>query len=809
MLASTTRQPLYLVLALAALWAVGESVGQPPSWRLSLMLVGLGAVWNFVTVHTGMTVLFRLPANWPLLGGPFTAEAALYGALNGLALAVIMGAFGLVTGRLSPRDLVRLTPPAFYEAGLVLSVALAFLPQGREALAEIRHAQAVRGHRLRGVRDLPPLFLPLLILALERALGLAEALEARGFISRRGRPARRALALLLAGMLLWLGGVVGLLTPVPRWVGPLSLLAGLGALAGGLRQLGRPVRRTALRARPWTPRDRAAAWAAALSLLSWGLLVWLRPDVWRYDVYPRAALPAFTPVAAVPLLALALPAVVAARPAQRSPLPTRATPWTGEHAPVCSLPIHFERVTFAYPEAPAPVLRDLSLTLAPGAFVVITGPSGSGKSTLLRCINGLVPHASGGRIAGQVRVGAVDALRAGPAVMAAQVGLVIQNPEAGFVADRVEDEVAFALENAGVAPAEIATRVEEALARAGIVALRERALATLSGGERQRVALAAALALRPPILLLDEPLSQLDPAGAEALVTFLKQLHAEGLTIVVAEHRLERLLPLATQVLSLPGDGSVVAGVPVGGEAGTPERRLPAAFTGEALRVVDLTCAYNGQPVLSGLTLTLRRGELVVLTGPNGAGKTTLLKAVVGLLPQRGGRLWLGEEEITGWEVAARCRRIGYLPQEPDWLLFAETVRDELGITLRNHGLPVNGSVDLLLGRLGLTALAGRYPRDLSTGERLRVALGAVTVTRPELLLLDEPTRGLDGALKLALGQLLRGWCAEGVSALVVTHDAAWAARFADRVLSLEAGCLVEQPAPARKAAPVAVAERG
>ena len=913
----TTRNPLYLLLTLAAVWAVAESVGRPFPWRLLLTLVGLGALWNFVTVHVGETVLFRLPGDWFMVGGPFTAEAALYGALNGLSLGIMLGGCGLLVALLSPRDVVRLTPPAFYEAGLVLSVALAFLPQGRETLEEIRQAQAIRGHRVKSLRDHLPLLLPLLVTALERALRLSEVLEARGFTALQHGAPRRVLALFVASLALFLTGSGAALLGWPRWLGSGLLLLGGGCMVWGLWLIGNTRHRTAYRPRQMTSRERLLGGAAVLVLLSWGALQLWQPASAAFEVYPHPQLPDFSLAAALPVLLLAAPALFPARwgarsgnvvaetlsrhdascgrsltePQTSSPLVAVAglptEPQTGTvrkpalsprrdrpelvscgrsptepqtHSP----PIAFDHVSFTYPERSSPVLCSLELTIPPGAFVLVTGSSGVGKSTLLRCINGLVPHASGGRIAGHVWVGAVDALRAGPRRMAAQVGFVVQSPETGFVTDRVEDEVVFSLENAGLPQAEIAARLAEALAIAGIEHLREQPLARLSGGEQQRVALAAALALRPPVLLLDEPLSQLDPQGAAELLRFLQELQARGHTIVAAEHRLERLLPLATQVILMEGAGPVWsgspadaarrlplppplvalgralgwdplplavegarnaaralcpaphqapktlarAGLPTEPQTGTVRDRPELASCGRSLtepqtgrhprllRLTGLTVAYNGVPVLHDVELTVGASELVVLVGSNGAGKTTLLRAVTGLLPARSGRVWLGGEEITEWDVARRCRRIGYLPQEPDLLLFSATVAEELAVTLRNHGLPDEGRVAQLLEQLGLATDAGRYPRDLSVGERQRVAWGAVAITQPEVLLLDEPTRGLDMALKVELGRLLQAWCAQGQGVLLVTHDVEWAARFADRVVLLAEGRVVADGDP-------------
>ncbi|MDY7075776.1 MAG: ATP-binding cassette domain-containing protein [Chloroflexota bacterium] len=511
--------------------------------------------------------------------------------------------------------------------------------------------------------------------------------------------------------------------------------------------------------------------------------------------------------------------------------------------------IHFDRLTYTYPDAPHPALTDVTLRVAGGEFVLVAGPSGAGKSTLLRCLNGLVPHFTGGTLSGRLTVAGHDPVAEGPQVLSRLVGFVFQDPEAQFVVDRVEDEIAFALENLAIPPDEMRVRVEESLELLGLTPLRDRPLETLSGGEKQRVAIAAALALRPHILVLDEPTSQLDPQSARELLDALVCLNRDlGLTVVLAEHRLERVLTHADRLvyLSLPvggageGKGEVLSGHPrqilrqidltpplvtLGKTLGwqplplTVEEAQPLAreafsrFTFHVsrsnlqpeilkpetiLQIEALSFNYDATPALCDVNLQVSAGELVALMGRNGSGKTTLLKCIVGLLRPQRGEITLAGEALIGRETADVCRNAGYLPQEPDALLFADTVADELAVTLRNHGLlgsPPIMPTDLL-ARLGLSNLAASYPRDLSVGQRQRVALGAVTVTRPRLLLLDEPTRGMDYPAKEELVHLLREWQAEGTSVLLVTHDVELVAQVADRVVVLDQGAVTAEGLP-------------
>lgn len=494
--------------------------------------------------------------------------------------------------------------------------------------------------------------------------------------------------------------------------------------------------------------------------------------------------------------------------------------------------ITIDQLTYTYPNSDRVALQDVSWQVEAGEFVLVAGPSGSGKSTLLRCLNGLVPHFTGGTLSGQVMVNGLDALAQGPHALSRHVGFVLQNPEAQAVLDRVEPEIAFGLENAAIPTQEMRVRVEEVLDLLDLTALRERPLTKLSGGERQRVAIASALALRPQILVLDEPTSQLDPQSAEEVLRVLVRLNEDlGLTIILAEHRLERVLryvdritymengritvddfvqPAVAQVPQLPplvrlarelGWNPLPLTVKEGRHHARKTRVQGSGGAGEKgsltplppcspalLKANDISFAYNGRATLNQVSLQVNPGEVVAVMGRNGAGKSTLLKCLMGLLEPKSGKVLLNGVGVNGRDVADISREAAYLPQNPDDLLFAETVCEELTITLRNHDLLHKNGVAGMLDQLGLGHVAGEYPRDLSVGQRQRVALGAVTITQPKLLLLDEPTRGLDYDAKETLVSIWKQWLADGMGLLLVTHDVELVAQVADRVILLSQG---------------------
>jgi len=488
--------------------------------------------------------------------------------------------------------------------------------------------------------------------------------------------------------------------------------------------------------------------------------------------------------------------------------------------------VSVESLSFRYPEADFPALESVDLTIEEGTFALIVGESGSGKSTLLRTLNGLVPHFSGGVFGGNVRVGGLNTREHAPREMSSVAGFVFQDPEAQLVTDRVDDEIAFALEQRSTTSMVMRKRVEEMLDVLGIAHLRERSPSTLSGGERQRVAVAAALVLHPDVLVLDEPTSQLDPWGAEDVLAALSRLNEDlGLTIVMAEHRLERTLGRADLLVRVDaGKRGVETGTPhemagrldpvmlppvtrlgraVGWELppltikegrrfasgltlpDSPRPEAPGHSSPGDLRidVQSITVALDGRDVLRNISVTVREGELVALMGRNGSGKTTLLRTMLGFERPRRGRVLIDGTDRTGRDPADLGGDLGYVPQRPDAMLFHERVADELRYSMRLRG--VEGSIEPWLERFGLTGMGERHPRDLSGGERERAALATILAGEPRVLLLDEPTRGMDVMRKLELMRILDQLRANGATVVLATHDVELVAQAATRVILL------------------------
>jgi len=546
--------------------------------------------------------------------------------------------------------------------------------------------------------------------------------------------------------------------------------------------------------------------------------------------------------------------------------------------------IRFDDVSVRYEGAGRPTLSGVDLTVPEGELVLLVGPSGVGKSTLLGAVSGLVPHFTGGTLTGRVTVDGRDTRTHKPRELADLVGTVGQDPLAHFVTDTVEDELAYGMESLGLAPDVMRRRVEETLDLLGLAGLRDRPIATLSGGQQQRVAIGSVLTPHPRVLVLDEPTSALDPAAAEEVLAVLQRLvHDLGTTVLMAEHRLERVVQYADQVVLLPSPGAApVMGTPadvmavspvhppvvalgrladweplplsvrdarrraaglrdrladvapgaVDGDAPrsampeaplppprptTPEAPLPPPRTaprrGALARLFGRTpqavpapeTAPGGTPAarverlgvrrgrveaLRRVTLTVRAGEAVALMGRNGAGKSTLLGALVGMVEPTSGTVLTGGLPPHRTPPREMVRRVGLVPQEPRDLLYADTVAAECAAADADAGAEP-GSCRALVSELLPGVADDTHPRDLSEGQRLALALALVLTARPPLLLLDEPTRGLDYAAKARLVGVLRALAAEGHAIVLATHDVELAAELAHRVVILADGEVV------------------
>jgi len=496
--------------------------------------------------------------------------------------------------------------------------------------------------------------------------------------------------------------------------------------------------------------------------------------------------------------------------------------------------IRFENVGVRFDGEDEPVLSRVNLRVDEGELVLVVGATGSGKTTLLRCVNGLVPHFSGGTLSGRVIVDGRDTRTHRPRDLADVVGVVGQDPAAAFVTDTVEEELAYGMESLGVHGDVMRRRVEETLDLLGLADVRQRTLRTLSGGQQQRVAISGVLAAHPRILVLDEPTSALDPVAAEEVLAALTRLvHDLGLTVLLAEHRLERVVQYADRVVVVQ-NGRVSADLPAAAMARSPvsppivdlgrlagwsplplsvrdARRvagpmrkklagrtpsrvvssLPGSGRGAPLLEARALVVNRGRrPVLRGIDLAVRAGEVVALMGRNGSGKSTLLAAACGQLPARAGRVRIGDLDPASLRPRELLRHAGLVPQDPGLLLYGETVGAECREADSDvHAAP--GTTRSLLLHLAPDVADRTHPRDLSEGQRLALALAIVLAGQPPLVLLDEPTRGLDYGAKTRLVASLRSLAGDGHGVLVATHDVELVAELADRVVVIADGELV------------------
>ncbi|MYT79767.1 energy-coupling factor transport system ATP-binding protein [Streptomyces sp. MnatMP-M77] len=503
--------------------------------------------------------------------------------------------------------------------------------------------------------------------------------------------------------------------------------------------------------------------------------------------------------------------------------------------------ITFDQVTVQYEDTAEPVLRDVNLTVEEGELCLVVGHTGVGKSTLLGAVNGLVPHFTGGTLYGRVTVDGRDTAEHPPRELADVVGVVGQDPLDGFVTDTVEEELAYAMEQLAVAPATMRKRVEETLDLLGLADLRHRALHELSGGQQQRVAIGSVLTAHPRVLVLDEPTSALDPTAAEEVLAAVTRLvHDLGVTVLLAEHRLERVVQYADRVIHLPGDGRVVSGPPaevfrtssiappvvdlgriagwsplplsirdarraaaplrtrLDGVVPPPVRTALRADRPRLLSARGITVTYQGVPAVREVALDLRGGEITALMGRNGSGKSSLLWALQGSGPRKAGSVSVGESDGPGTRdprkvSATEARRlVGLVPQTPTDLLYLESVKQELDQADSESAVQADGiPARTLLDRLAPGIPDTTHPRDLSEGQKLALVLAIQLAAAPRVVLLDEPTRGLDYRAKGELIGIVDGLAAEGRTVVISTHDVEFVARAADRVVVMAEGDVV------------------
>jgi len=492
--------------------------------------------------------------------------------------------------------------------------------------------------------------------------------------------------------------------------------------------------------------------------------------------------------------------------------------------------IELRGIGFRYDEHE--VLRDVDLTLDEGELVLVSGRTGVGKSTLLGLVTGLVPRFTGGVLTGDVLLDGVSIVEQPPRERAHLVGYVGQDPLAGFVADTVEEELAYGMEQLGTPVGTMRRRVEETLDLLGIADLRSRDLRTLSGGEQQRVALGSVLTTHPRVLVLDEPTSALDPTAAEdVLATITRLVHDLGLTVLLAEHRLERVVPFADRICLVNGDGSIrvdrpehiLADSPVAPplvelgrlagwdplpltvrDARRHARSLPVLTAPAPARLPDsqpllvggaITVMHGHHVAVREVDLTLSTGRVTVLMGRNGSGKSSLIWSLQGSGKRRSGSLDVSGDDPAALSAAARRRHVGLVPQTAADLLYLETVAEECAAA--DAGADASsGACRGLLDRLAPGIADTIHPRDLSEGQRLALALSIVLTARPPVVLLDEPTRGLDYAGKAELARVVGDLAADGHAVLLATHDVEFAAHVADEVVVLAEGEIVSSGTP-------------
>jgi energy-coupling factor transport system ATP-binding protein len=485
-------------------------------------------------------------------------------------------------------------------------------------------------------------------------------------------------------------------------------------------------------------------------------------------------------------------------------------------------PLLVENLSFRYRDRETPAIRNLSFEARPGEILLIAGASGCGKTTLIRCINGLIPRSYKGELTGRLELMGEETKDWPLARISQKIGTVLQDPERQILGSKVLNEVAFGLENLAVHRQEIIERVDEALDFLRISHLRERETFNLSGGEKQKVALAGVLAMRPSILLLDEPLASLDPASAQDTLDTVRLLAEQGMTVLMVEHRVEDVLRIRPERVMFLSEGEIRYLGEIEGlykEVNYQEVKLPAARILESARLAppppalkilpsaagsgaaetlvtfeDVTFGYEaGTQVLHGLNLEIRRGDVIAVLGANGAGKTTFVKHAIGLLKPKAGRVLVEGHDTREASVAQIAHTLGYVFQSPSHMLFAPTVHDELAFGPTNLKHPreqVEKEVKEALEIVNLSDKEKDPPLALSFGQQKRVSIAAILAMHSRILVMDEPTAGQDYQNYMSfMDSILQLPGFEAI--LFITHDVDLAVIYANRVLLIADGRLV------------------
>ncbi|SMC24664.1 energy-coupling factor transport system ATP-binding protein [Clostridium acidisoli DSM 12555] len=485
--------------------------------------------------------------------------------------------------------------------------------------------------------------------------------------------------------------------------------------------------------------------------------------------------------------------------------------------------IEAKNIDYYYPREEKKTLESINFIIEKGDFVLLTGESGSGKSTLAKCISGSIPNFYGGTIGGQIYLNGKLIKDIEHVERAKEITMVFQDPERQLVMNKVHREIAFGLENVGIEENKIKRRVFEAMQYSNLLQLAYRDINTLSGGEKQKVAIASALSYMPNCIILDEPTSQLDPSAAFEVCELVKRINEElGITIIVIEQRIDKWFDVADKIMVMEKGRKIFFGNKeemYDEKSGKLEKFLPTYLKlskflqlnnrpeglknirksirnfkfakpiveekkveKEAIQVKNLSCKYGEVEAIKDLSLSVNCMDFLAILGSNGAGKSTFMKTIIGLNKYKGS-IKIFEKEVSKIKLTELSKIVGYVSQNPNDYLTKDTVYEELKFTLDNHKLKEYEVIDEVLKALKIYEFKDKNPRDLSGGQRQRVAVASILVLNPKILMLDEPTRGMDINAKKDLGEILKNLNKSGTTIILITHDADFAAEYCNKFM--------------------------